>query len=183
MFFLACDSQSLFVTEKVLLTGRPGCGKTTLIKRVITDLPRRAGGFYTEEMREAGVRVGFKLVTLDGAEAVFAHVDFKSAERIGKYRLDLAALEAVGVKALREAVRGRRVVVIDEIGPMEIRSALFRDAVIEALDSGAPVLATIVARSLPFTDAIKKRSDVTLIEIRLDNRERLVSELADRFRS
>ena len=129
------------------------------------------------------MRVGFKLVTLDGAEAVFAHVDFKSAERIGKYRLDLAALEAVGVKALREAVRGRRVVVIDEIGPMEIRSALFRDAVIEALDSGAPVLATIVARSLPFTDAIKKRSDVTLIEIRLDNRERLVSELPDRFRS
>ena len=182
-FFFACGSQSLFVTEKVLLTGRPGCGKTTLIKRVVTDLQQRAGGFYTEEMREAGVRVGFKLATLDGSEAVFAHVDFKSPERIGKYRLDLAAVEAVGVKALRQAVRGRRIVVIDEIGPMEIRSALFRDALIEALDSGAPVLATIVARSLPFADAIKKRPDVTLIEIGPDNRERLVSELADRFRS
>jgi nucleoside-triphosphatase len=173
----------LFVTEKVLLTGRPGSGKTTLIKRVVTNLAQRVGGFYTEEMREAGVRVGFKLVTLDGAEVVFAHLDFKSPERIGKYQLDLGAVEAVGAKALREAVRGRRVVVIDEIGPMEIRSALFQDAVIEALDSGAPVLATIVARSLPFADAIKKRPDVTLMEIRPDNRERLVSELADKFRS
>ena len=79
-------------------------------------------------------------------------------------------------------MRGRRIVVIDEIGPMEIRWALFRDAVIEALDSGAPVLATIVARALPFTDAIKKRPDVTLMEIRPDTRERLVSELADKFR-
>ena len=171
------------MTEKVLLTGRPGCGKTTLIKRIATDLPQRAGGFYTEEMREAGARVGFKLVTLDGPKVVFAHVGFKSPERIGKYQLDLAAVEAVGVKALREALRERRVVVIDEIGPMEIRSALFRDAVIEALDSGAPVLATIVARSLPFTDVIKKRPDVTLMEVRPDNRERLVSELADKFRS
>jgi len=73
-------------------------------------------------------------------------------------------------------------VVIDEIGPMEIRSAIFRDAVNEALDSEVPVLATIFARSLAFTDAIKSRRDVTLIEVRSDNRERLVSELSDRFK-
>ena len=72
---------------------------------------------------------------------------------------------------------------VDEIGPMEFRSALFRGAVIEALNSGAPVLATIVARSLPFAGAIRKRPDVRLMEIRRDNRERLVSELSDKFRS
>ena len=71
---------------------------------------------------------------------------------------------------------------IDEIGPMEIRSALFRDAVNEALESGAPILATITARSLPFADAIKKRADVTLIEVRPGNREQLVSELSDQFK-
>jgi nucleoside-triphosphatase len=65
---------------------------------------------------------------------------------------------------------------------MEIRSSIFREAVNEALDSKLPVLATIFARPLPFTNAIKSRSDVTLIDIRPDNRERLVSELADRFR-
>jgi nucleoside-triphosphatase len=169
------------VTEKVLLTGRPGCGKTTLIKRVVNNLPRPAGGFYTEEIRDGGTRAGFKIVTLDGEEVVFAHIDLKTPERIGKYRLDLSALETVGVKAVREAVRGRRLVVIDEIGPMEIRSAIFRDAINEALDSEVPVLATIFARPLPFTDAIKSRPDVTLIEVCPDNRERLISELSHRF--
>jgi nucleoside-triphosphatase len=169
------------MTKKVLLTGRPGCGKTTLIKHVVNELTGPAGGFYTEEMREAGARVGFKVVTLGGKEAVFAHVDFKTPERVGKYGLDLSALERVGVGAVHQAVRARRLVVIDEIGPMEIRSAIFRDAVTEALDSEVPVIATIYARSLPFTDAIKSRPDVTLIEVRLENRERLVSELSDRI--
>ena len=64
---------------------------------------------------------------------------------------------------------------------MEIRSAIFRDVVNEALNSRAPLLGTITARSFPFTDAIKKRRDVTLIEVRRDNREQLVSELSDHF--
>jgi nucleoside-triphosphatase len=93
------------MTKKLLLTGQPGCGKTTLIKRVVNDLAPSAGGFYTEEMREAGTRVGFKLITLDGKEAVFAHVDFKTPRRLGKYGLDLSALETVGIEALCTAVR------------------------------------------------------------------------------
>jgi len=176
-------SEAHVVTEKVLLTGRPGCGKTTLIKRVVNNLPQRAGGFYTEEIRDRGTRVGFKIVTLDGDEVVFAHVALKTSERVGKYRLDLSALEAVGVKAIREAVQAQRLVVIDEIGPMEIRSAIFQDAVNKALDSEVPVLATIFGRSLPFTDAIKSRPDVTLIEVRPDNRERLVSKLSGRIQA
>ena len=123
------------MSRKILLTGRPGCGKTTLIKRVAKNLAQRAAGFYTEEIRDRSVRVGFKIVTLDGDEAVLAHVDFKTSERLGKYGLDLSALEAIGVKAIRDAVN-------------------------EALDSEMPLLATIYARSLPFTDAIKSRPDV-----------------------
>ncbi len=170
------------MTEKVLLTGRPGCGKTTLIKRVVSNLARRAGGFYTEEIREGRTRAGFKIVTLDGEEAVFAHVDLKTPEHVGKYGLDLSALERIGVGAVHQALQARRLVVIDEIGPMEIRSLIFRDAVNEALDSEVPLLATIFARPLPFTEAIKSRPDVTLIEVRRDKRERLVSELSDRIR-
>jgi nucleoside-triphosphatase len=170
------------MSQKVLITGRPGSGKTTLIKRIVDELPQRCGGFYTEEIREHGIRVGFKVVALDDDQAVFAHVDFATSERLGKYRLDLSALEAVGVKAIRDAVRARRLVVIDEIGPMEIRSAVFRDAVSHALDSSVSVLGTIFARSLPFTDVIKRRPDVTIFEVRPDNRKKLVSELADKFR-
>ena len=170
------------MSEKVLLTGRPGCGKTTLIKRVVNNLPQAAGGFYTEEIRERGTRVGFKIVTLEGDEVVFAHVALKTDEHLGKYGLDLAALEAVGVTTIRRAMRGRRLVVIDEIGPMEIRSPDFRHAVTGALDSHVPLLATIFARPLRFSDAIKSRPDVTLIEIRPDNRERLVLELSEKFK-
>jgi nucleoside-triphosphatase len=124
-------------------------------------------------------------VTLDGEEVVFGHVDFSAAagsNRLGKYGLDLSALERIGIGAVRQAVQARRLAIIDEIGPMEIRSPIFRDAVNEALDSDVPLLATIFARSLPFTNAIKSRPDVTLIEVRPDNRKRLVSELSDRFR-
>jgi nucleoside-triphosphatase len=175
--------QSCCMTTKVLLTGRPGCGKTTLVKRVVNELSPSAGGFYTEEIRERRQRVGFKIITLDGDDAVFAHVDLQTPERVAKYGLDLSALETVGVEAVREAVRARRLVVIDEIGPMEIRSRNFRDAVNDALDSGAPILATITARSLPFTDAIKSRPDVSIVEVRIKNREELVLELLNKFRS
>ena len=82
--------------KNILLTGRPGCGKTTLIKRVVEELALPAGGFYTEEIRQRGERVGFKIITLSGEEAVFADVDFRTPQRLGKYGLDLAALETVG---------------------------------------------------------------------------------------
>ena len=167
------------MTKKILLTGRPGCGKTTLIKSVVNKLDRPAGGFYTEEIRERGRRVGFRIVPLDGNGTAFAHVDFKTAERLGKYGLDLSAVETIAVAALRAAARARHLVVIDEIGPMEIRSAIFREAVNEVLESGVPVLGTITARSLPFADRIKKRRDITVIEVHPTNRDQLVTELAD----
>jgi nucleoside-triphosphatase len=75
------------VSQKVLVTGRPGCGKTTLIKRVLDELPQRFGGFYTGEIRDHGTRVGFKVVALEGGEAVFAHVDFTTPERVGSMGL------------------------------------------------------------------------------------------------
>jgi len=171
------------VNQKVLLTGRPGCGKTTLVKRVVKNLSQRAAGFYTEEIRDGGIRVGFRLVTLEGDEGILAHIDFKTSERVGKYGLELSALEAVGVNAIREAMQAKRLIVVDEIGPMEIRSVGFRAAINDALDSELPVLATIFSRSLPFTDAIKSRPDVGLIEVSLNNREQLVAQLSEKFRT
>jgi nucleoside-triphosphatase len=172
------------VKPKVLLTGRPGCGKTTLIKRVVNEIASPAGGFYTEEIRQRGQRVGFKIITLGDEEAVLAHVDFKTKQRVGKYGLDLHPLESIGTEAICIAVRARQLVVIDEIGPMEIRSRIFCDVVNQALDSPdvSGILGTITSRSFPFTDALKRRRDVTVIEVRANNREQLVAELSGRFR-
>ena len=80
----------------VLLTGRPGIGKTTLIKKVIDMTSLSKGGFYTEEIREAGQRVGFSLTTLDRKESVLAHVKIRSPYRVGRYGVDIDSFEAIG---------------------------------------------------------------------------------------
>ena len=169
--------------KAILLTGLPGSGKTTLIRRVVADLNTLAGGFYTQEIRGAGVRKGFEIVTLDGRRGILAHVDVRGRHRVGKYGVDLAALEVVGVAAIHAAIAAGSLVVIDEIGPMEILSEPFRRAVLAALESASPVLGTIVRRSTPFTDAIKARPGVTIIEVRPDNRTTLLPQIVELLQS
>jgi nucleoside-triphosphatase len=161
----------------ILLTGRPGCGKTTLIRHLLEDYPGDAGGFYTQEIREGGIRKGFEIITLDGQRGILAHVDFRSNQRVGKYKLDLHALERLAVPAIREAAAKDALVVIDEIGPMEIRSKEFRQAVIETIQRGARILGTIVRRSMPFTDKIKRMPGVQVIEITLENRQEMKTNI------
>ena len=82
--------------KAILLTGRPRVGKTTIIKDVVRKLPGRAGGFYTEEMRERGRRQGFKIVTLDGREGILAHVGIKSRMRVSKYGVTVQGMPLGG---------------------------------------------------------------------------------------
>ncbi len=148
-----------------LLTGRPGTGKTSLVRQAVADVKGKAGGFYTEEIRVQGTRLGFKLITLDGQEAVLAHVDFQSRYRVGKYGVDIDGLNKVGVPALAEAIRQRDVVVIDEIGKMELFSNRFREVVLEAIQSGKRVLGTIMLAPHPWADDIKRQPQVRLVEV------------------
>lgn len=100
------------MADILLLTGRPGVGKTTFIRRLAADLGRSAGGFYTEEIRKSGDRVGFRLVTLDGHAAIFAHTDWvkRMRYRVGRYGVDLAVLDRIGLVAVRTAVRRRQAI-------------------------------------------------------------------------
>jgi nucleoside-triphosphatase len=161
----------------ILLTGKPGSGKTTLIQRLLTDCGLAAGGFLTQEVRVGGSRQGFEILTLAGERGILAHVDIRGRHRVGRYGVDLRSLEALGVSAILRAVEGGGLVVIDEIGPMELLSERFRNAVLCALDSGVPVLGTIVWRSTPFTDRIKTRDDVQVIEVRPDNRGAVLDQV------
>ena len=161
----------------VLLTGRPGCGKTSVIHRTLALIDRPVGGFYTREIRQAGQRLGFEIVSLDEQSAILAHVDLPGSQRVGKYGLDLAALESLGVAAVQQAIDQDQLVVIDEIGPMEMRSQRFREVVLAALDSRSTVLGTIVQRSTSFGDQVKRRSDVTLIDVLPSNRDALPAQL------
>jgi nucleoside-triphosphatase len=160
-----------------LLTGGPGTGKTTIIKEVLRRAGRSAGGFYTEETRQGGIRQGFRIVTLNGQEAPLSHVDIKGPHRVGKYGVDVGSLDRVGVPALKDAVRERDVVVIDEIGKMELLSPSFRDAVEEALESGKRVLGTIMLASEPWADRVKRRPEVWTITVTRLNREEVVDQV------
>jgi nucleoside-triphosphatase len=167
--------------QALLLTGRPGVGKTTVIRAVVARLGACAGGFYTEEIRERGRRTGFRLIALDGPSGILAGVDIRSPYRVGKYRVCLEDLERVGVAALRRAVEQAdlSVVVVDEIGKMELFSPEFREAVLAALESPKPVLAAVMARPQPWVDALKARADVSVVEVTLDNRQAMPGRIFD----
>ncbi|MGQ9710657.1 MAG: NTPase [Anaerolineae bacterium] len=159
----------------LLLTGRPGIGKTTVIKAVAEALGPRAGGFYTEEIRGPGGRKGFRLVTLDGEEAVMAHVEFRGPRipRVGRYGVDVEAIARVGVGAIQRAMREGRIVVVDEIGKMELFCGPFKEAVLQALGGPYTVLATVMAHPNPWADAIKAMPTVTLWEVTMENRDEM----------
>ncbi len=166
--------------KNLFLFGRPGVGKTTLLVNVAKRLSWvRLGGFFTCEIRKAGNRVGFRVETFSGEAATLAHVSFTHGLHVGKYGVDVAEFERVGVTALENAIKAADVILVDEIGKMELFSERFRVAVVCALDAPKPVLATVMAYSNVFVDALKARPDVKLIEVTVSNRNRLVTELAD----
>lgn len=157
----------------LLITGRPGVGKTTLIRRVAEALGDRAGGFYTEEIRGPQGRLGFRLVTLDGQAAIFAHVEWaaRSPYRVGRYGVDVAALDRLGVAAIRQAMAEKEIVLVDEIGKMELFSQAFREALEAIVASPRPLIATITQSPHPWADAFKRRPGVTLWALTPANRE------------
>jgi len=160
-----------------LLTGRPGTGKTSIIKQAVAGMRSKAGGFYTEEIRSQGVREGFRLVTLDGPTAILAHSDIHSQYRVSKYGVDLDGLDGVGVSALYQAAEECDLVVVDEIGKMELFSANFREAVLHIIDSGKKVLGTIMLSSNPWADAIKRQPQVNLVSVTRANYQQVLEEL------
>ncbi|UCD57140.1 MAG: NTPase [Candidatus Hydrogenedentota bacterium] len=162
---------------KILLTGVPGVGKTTIVREVARLLGQSAGGFYTEELRQGGERVGFNIVTLDGRRAVLSHKEHKSRHRVGKYGVDTEAIESVAASAIENAIARDRTIIIDEIGKMELFSRKFRESVMRAFDSPSPVLAVIMLRPNPFADSIKRRPGVRTFEAKQSNRDSLPSQI------
>jgi len=154
-----------------LITGRPGVGKTTIICAVAASLSRshRLAGFYTDEIRVEGERRGFRAVTFDGRERVMAHVKFRGAQRVGKYGVDVEAIDALAESALAPAAAD--VYLVDEIGKMECLSTIFVAAMRRLLDSRSPLIATVGQRGAGLIAEVKRWRDVEVWEVTLATRD------------
>ena len=134
----------------------------------------------TEELRESGRRIGFTVETFAGERATLAHVRFPGPPRVGRYGVDLEAFERVALPALLGA-QDARVVVIDELGKMELASDAFRDAVSTLFEGAVPTVATIHVARHPFTDALKAEPAVETVGVTRGNRDTLPQQLAARL--
>jgi nucleoside-triphosphatase len=163
----------------LLLTGPPGVGKTTIVRRLVERLPPaiRPAGFYTEEIRVRGERRGFRAVPFAGAAHTLAHVDIRSPHRVSKYGVDITAIDELARDAL--ALNDRHVLYIaDEIGRMECLSPRFVEAMRLLLASDRVVLATIGLRGGGFIAETKARDDVELWHVTKANRDSVVERAA-----
>jgi nucleoside-triphosphatase len=165
-----------------LITGPPRCGKTTLIMRLSQDssLSHKIGGFITEEFREKGQRLGFKIITLpDKKEGLLARKGYSSAYRVGKYGVNVQDFEKIGCSSLEAALHSGKFIVIDEIGKMELFSEKFKTYLYQALEAPQKMLATIMETKNEFADRIKKRKDVRVIFLNRDNFDRVYTEVQE----
>lgn len=164
--------------KHILLTGKPRTGKTTLLKRIIENLKMPCGGFYTEEIPEDNKRIGFKIKTLEGKEGILARKGLESKFRLGKYGINIKDLEGIGVRSILGALRDKEIVIIDEIGKMELFSEKFKEAVLNVLDSNKRLIGVIHVADSGFLNAIRKRKDVDIFEVDLNNHEQILKKVS-----
>ncbi len=168
--------------KHLLIVGRPGIGKTTLMKRLVQSLRGRPiDGFLTEEFREQEQRMGFWLSPLDGRQVLLAHRRLETGVRVGPYWVNVSVLEDVAVPVIRRGVARAFVLFLDELGRMELCSKPFEAAVQEAFDRGPSIVATAGVAPLPFLTALKRRKDVELIPLSSTNRAVIEEELTARL--
>jgi nucleoside-triphosphatase len=139
-------------------------------------------GFLTREIRQGRRRVGFEIETFAGERGLLAHVDLKGPPRVSRYGVDLEAFERLALPSL-ESVSPEGVVLIDELGKMELASERFTDAVRALFERPVPIVATVQSARHPFTDALKRKREVSTLRLTAGNRDGLPGEVAERLRA
>jgi nucleoside-triphosphatase len=156
---------------KIGITGLPGAGKTSTLLKLIEELEQEGyvvGGMITEPILEKNKRIGFYIVNwLTKEKRVFAHIKKESKIKVGRYGVDIEVLATLGVESLKMALEKADIIVIDEIGKMEVESSQeFIDVVKEILDSEKPVILTLHKKSRnPLLQDIRRREDIRILEV------------------
>ena len=167
-------------SAKILLTGLPGCGKTTAIMKIIDTLDcEKAAGFYTQEIRQNNVRKGFSWKRLDGADGILAHTNIKGHSRVGKYGVDVAGFEESVVPILDVGREDIELFVIDEIGKMECLSEKFTEAVRKLFASNKAILATVAQKGGNLISEVKAYPGVRVFTLKRETHDNTVIEILE----
>jgi len=165
-------------SAKILLTGLPGCGKTTAVMNIIASLEcEKVAGFYTEEIRKGNTRKGFGWKRLDGAGGILAHVDFKSRFKVGRYGVDVAGFEKSVVPILGAEQGNAELFVIDEIGKMECFSQKFVAVVRRLFTCDKSVLSTVARKGSGLISEVKNYPKTQLFDLTRGNRDKTIAEI------
>ncbi|MGQ9622732.1 MAG: nucleoside-triphosphatase [Candidatus Caldatribacteriaceae bacterium] len=168
---------------RVIVLGRPGTGKTTLVKLLVEHFPGFFRGFYTEEIRRGAQRFGFRIVTLSGKLGMLAAKEGNSSFRVGSYRVFVEEFERLVLPELEEALKRRIPIVVDEIGKMELYSLRFAE-LIETIWKEAPlVLATSCLPELPQVKELLRKGMTERLFLNQGNREEIFRVLLERVES
>lgn len=166
-------------SAKILLTGLPGCGKTTAITRILDNLNRRkAVGFYTQEIRQGNVRKGFRWTSLDGNTGILAHVDIRGRYRVGKYGVDVTGFEKSVLPILDVERVDAELFVIDEIGKMECLSEKFVTVIRRLFASDKSVLATVAKKGRGLISEVKNHPGTKLFNLTAQSRDKVIAEIS-----
>ena len=162
----------------LFMTGRSGIGKTTVLLNAAEELKAKGyyvGGMISREVRQEGSRVGFEIINFKtGEKGWLAHINQPNGPQVSKYKVNQKDLDSIGVRAIQTALRDADVVVIDEIGPMELFSQAFKQVVMDAMSSSKLVLGVIhqSARD-PIIESIRNRDDTFIATTTFENRNDL----------
>lgn len=166
---------------KILITGKPGSGKTTLLRRIYEGIKEnfKVRGFFTGEIREKGERAGFFIENFEGKRKIFAYKGLDSPFKVSKYGVDINALLEIGIPEILKALEENSLLMIDEIGKMELLSRDFQELVRKAFDSGINIIATISISPHPFIKEIKKGEAVRIFGINENKRDYLFKKIKE----
>ena len=166
---------------RIAVTGSPGVGKSTLVAKVTSGTKLRVGGVLARDRRYKDRRTGFELLDLSTGMVGILADESGDGPQLGKYRVHLDDLDLIGAQAVETAL-GCDLIVVDEVGPMELSSHSFVLAVEKAIASPKPMLVVLHQWS-NHRLAKKIRGSFRVLTVTRENRDSLADEIAKALKS